>query len=305
MKNFYNDASFSNFTMMYTLQDMITSSVVRMEQYSQKIRELQKMMQEAHSQMPVLRITFGKARVRHDRIVRTKQGIKTVNKELQLTKNKTNALRVDYRQNFHRLENINAERENFRTSGADMVQNVLDSYTNRFRIIEEQKKMQQAVDKKEKLKECLRSHFKDPNNFTAVVDKFKDRATEKEEMVERYHLRALQSRKQTQNLRDSLESRLKKIGLTRKHATVTPKLPPIQGRPNWGPANLVAGNSYPIRENTLMEPSWGAKGFSSEINEEFQNAVPVCMTQSIRDFLKAKQQQTEQKWFLKRLYKRS
>lgn len=257
------------------------------------------MMQEAHAQMPMLRLTFGKARVRHNRIVRTQAGIKTVNKELQLTQNKTNALRVDYRQNFHRLENINAERENFRCNGAEMVENVLESYTNRFRIVEEQNKMQQAADKRDKLKDLLSSHFKDPNKFNSIVGRFKQRVTEKDEMVERYHLRGLQARKQTKNLRDSLQARLKTVGLTRKHATSLPKLPPLTGKANWGPANLVAGSSYPVSEKA--KPAWERSNYIREMNEEYQTAVPVCMTNSIRDFLKVKQQQTEQKWYFNRL----
>lgn len=79
------------------------------------------MMQEAHSQMPALRISFGQARVRHNRIVRTKAGIKTLNKELQLTQAKTNALRLEYIQNFQRLGKINSERTHIQTHAPGII----------------------------------------------------------------------------------------------------------------------------------------------------------------------------------------
>ncbi|CAL8093499.1 unnamed protein product [Orchesella dallaii] len=295
MKNFYNDASFSNFTMMYTLQDMITSSVERMQQYNRKIKDLQHMMQDAHNQMPSLRITFGRARVRHDRIVRTKAGIKTVNKELQLTQNKTNALRVDYRQNFHRLENINAERANFRSNGSEMVQNVMDAFNYRFRIQEDYNDMQDEIDKMESEKARLLGHFKNPQAFPQTVGPYKVLFDEKEKQVEDTRLSALRIHKQNEDLRNSLEARLLKLGLTKKHATVTPELPTpfgvgrLPARIDWGPANLVAKRSFrvpkPMFEKEYCDPDM----------QEVQTAVPVCMTDSIRGFLAWKERQREQR----------
>ncbi|ODM95168.1 Growth arrest-specific protein 8 [Orchesella cincta] len=299
MKNFYNDASFSNFTMMYTLQDMISSSVERMQQYNRKIKDLQHMMQEAHNQMPTLRITFGRARVRHDRIVRTKAGIKTVNKELQLTQNKTNALRVDYRQNFHRLENINAERGNFRSNGAEMVQNVMDAFNYRFRVQEDCNDMQDEIDKMESEKARLLGHFNNPQAFPQTVGPYKTLFDEKEKHVEDARLSALRIHKQNEDLRNSLEARLLRLGLTKKHATVTPEIPSpfgvgrIPTRIDWGPANLVAKRSFrmprPIPETEYCDPDL----------QDVKTAVPVCMTDSIRGFLAWKEQQREQRMLAK------
>jgi len=287
--------------MIHTLQDMITSSVLRMEQYTAKIHDLQHMMREAHEQMPSLRVQFGQARVRHDRIARTKAGISTVSKELQLTQNKTNALRVDYRTNYVRLENTNLERDNFRSNGAEMVQNMLDAYSHRFRVNEDEAKMHAEVEKRDAEKNKLFSNFENAAQLYAAVNPFKSSVMQKDALVENYHLTSLKLRKQAENIRNTMNSRLHTVGLTRKHPTTGPKGSSIfgsvsagrggirfGGKTNWGPANLVAGTSFPIRK-----PDQIPNDFYD--GEDIDTAIPVCLTPSIQNFMAFKKMQRDQK----------
>jgi len=92
-------------------------------------------------------------------------------------------------------------------------------------------------------------------------------------------LQSIRITKQAEDLRQSLDARLLTVGLTHKHATISPEEGLVVGRYkrlDWGPANLVAKRAYDLPKPWRLRPPCPPAD---------ANDVKVCMTDSIRGFL--------------------
>jgi hypothetical protein len=99
-------------------------------------------------------------------------------------------------------------------------------------------------------------------------------------------LKCIKINKQADDLRSALEARLLRVGLKKKHATVSPENENVIGRHtrlDWGPANLVTrSRGYPDPQPLVVKPH------CPPLEEE--NEIKLCLTDSIRGFLAWKKQ---------------
>ncbi|OXA42851.1 Growth arrest-specific protein 8 [Folsomia candida] len=153
MKTYYNDTTHSNLTLICTLQDLINESMRKRNLYQDQICEYQDLMRDADEKMPMLKKEYVRNRVKHDFIVRTRQGIKTTKREVAIT-----------------LEDVNRKKGEFRSFKVEL-------------------EAEEEVRKYRAEKNRLLGHFPNPESFARTSQPYKNLLDRRDEHLERQKLK--------------------------------------------------------------------------------------------------------------------